>query len=163
MCQCSWGPVQTPNTASPLTWPPSPWRRVSVVNQQPTWRPVSGALLPEETKGLTMGWRNGGRPEWLRPRACHCHALPRGLGHGASVESVLYGAAPAAWLPPQAAICLSSLWNCFSGAAVLLLNVFKQFNTDWARSCTRHAVWLTESNSIPRKEILCLGESLLFS
>ncbi len=43
------------------------------------------------------------------------------------------------------------------------LQLFKQLITDWAHSCVRRAVWLTESNSIPRKEILCIGESLLFS
>ncbi len=45
-----------------------------------------------------------------------------------------------------------SLWKSFSVAA------------DWTlSSVSRAVVWLTESNSIPRKEILCTGESLLFS
>ncbi len=52
-------------------------------------------------KGLTTGWRFGGRPEWLGPGACRAATPTSGLGHGASVEAVLYGAAPAAWLPPQ--------------------------------------------------------------
>ncbi len=38
-----------------------------------------------------------------------------------------------------------------------------QFSTAWARSSVRRAVILTESNSTPRKEILCTGESLHFS
>ncbi len=51
-------------------------------------------------KGLTTGWRFGGRPEWLGPWACRTATPTSGLGHGASVEAVSYGAAPAAWLPP---------------------------------------------------------------
>ncbi len=34
--------------------PPSPWQR-HPCKPQPVWRPVPGALLPEETKGLTTG------------------------------------------------------------------------------------------------------------
>ncbi len=61
-----------------------------------------------------------------------------------------------------AAICPRSLWKSFSGTAVLPDKVLRQFSTDWARTWVRHAVWLTESNSMPRKEILCIGTSLLF-
>ncbi len=39
----------------------------------------------------------------------------------------------------------------------------RQFSTAWARSSVRRAVILTETNSTPRKEILCTGECLLFS
>ncbi len=53
--------------------------------------------------------------------------------------------------------------NCFSGTTVLPLKELRQFSTDWACSSVRRAVILTESNSTPRKEILCTGESLLFS
>ncbi len=61
------------------------------------------------------------------------------------------------------AICPRSLWNCFSGTTVLPLKELRQLCTDWASSLVRHGVMLTESNSIPRKEILCIGENLLFS
>ncbi len=60
-------------------------------------------------------------------------------------------------------ICPRSLWNCFSGTTFLPLKELRQFSTAWARSSVRRAVILTESNSTPRKEILCTGESLLFS
>ncbi len=53
--------------------------------------------------------------------------------------------------------------NCFSGTTFLPLKELRQFSTAWARSSVRRAVILTESNSTPRKEILCTGESLLFS
>ncbi len=56
-----------------------------------------------------------------------------------------------------------SFWKSFSGTAVLSDKVLKQFNTNWAHSWVRRAVWLTESNSMPRKDILCIGTSLLFS
>ncbi len=52
--------------------------------------------------------------------------------------------------------------NCFSGTTFLPLKELRQFSTAWARSSVRRAVILTESNSTPRKEILCTGESLLF-
>ncbi len=57
--------------------------------------------MPEETKGLTRGRRFGSRLEWLGPTACRSTTAISGLSHGASVEAVSYGAAPAAWLPPQ--------------------------------------------------------------
>ncbi len=61
------------------------------------------------------------------------------------------------------AICPRSLWNCFSVTTFLPLKELRQFSTAWAHSSVRRAVILTESNSTPRKEILCTGESLLFS
>ncbi len=82
------------------TWPPSPWRR-RLCKPQRAWRPVPGTLLPEGMKGLTTGWRFGGRLEWLGPSACRSATPTSGLGHGASIEAVSYGAAPAAWPPPQ--------------------------------------------------------------
>ncbi len=51
MCQCSWGPVQTPDTACPLNAAPQPL----ACKPQRAWRPVPGALLPEGMKGLTTG------------------------------------------------------------------------------------------------------------
>ncbi len=60
------------------------------------------------------------------------------------------------------AICPRSLWKSFSGAAVLPLNEFRQFNTDWKCSSVSHTVWFTESNSIPRKDSLHRGEFALF-
>ncbi len=61
------------------------------------------------------------------------------------------------------AICPRSLWNCFSGTTFLPLKELRQFSTAWACSSVRRTIILTESNSTPRKEILCTGESLLFS
>ncbi len=55
--------------------------------------------------------------------------------------------------------CPRSLWNSFSGTTVLPLKDLRQFNTDWVHSLVRDAIMLTDSNSIPRKEILCTGES----
>ncbi len=93
-------PSKPPTLQACWTWPPSTWQRHPCKPQR-AWRPVPGALLPEETKGLTTGWRFGGRPEWLGPGACRAVTPTSGLGHGASVEAVSYGAAPAAWLLPQ--------------------------------------------------------------
>ncbi len=45
----------------------------------------------------------------------------------------------------------------------LPLKELRQFSTAWACSSVKRAVIPTESNSTPRKEILCTGESLLFS
>ncbi len=70
---------------------------------------------------------------------------------------------PSGTIAAAAAICPRSLWKSFRGTAVLPDKVLRQFSTDWARSWVRPAVWLTESNSMPRKEILCVGTSLLFS
>ncbi len=53
-------------------------------------------------------------------------------------------------------------WPVFIGTAVLPDKVLRQFSTNWARSWVRRAVWLAKSNSMPRKEILCIGTSLLF-
>ncbi len=138
-------PSKPPTLQARWTWPPSPWRR-HPCKPQHAWRPLPGALLPEGTIGLTTGWRFGGRLEWLGPTACRSVTPTSGLSHGASVEAVSYGAAPASWPPPQPPYAPGA---SFSGAAVLFLNVFKQFNTDWARSCVRRAVWLTKSSSIP--------------
>ncbi len=101
MCQCSWGPVQTPDTACPLNVAPPALGGGICVNHSSAWRPVPGALLPEGMKGLTTGWRFGGRLEWLGPAACRSATPTSGLGHGASVEAVSYGAAQAALPPPQ--------------------------------------------------------------
>ncbi len=101
-------------------------------------------------------WRQAGVTWTLSVPLCHAHL---GTRPWSQCWSGLIWSSPSGVTTAAAAICPRSLWNCFSGAAVLFLNVFKQFNTDWARSCVRRAVWLTESNSIPRKEILCTGES----
>ncbi len=93
-------PSKPPTLQARWTWPPSPWRR-HPCKPQHAWRPVSGALLPEGMKGLTTGWRFGGRLEWLGPAACRSATPTSELGHGASVEAVSYGAAPAVWPPPQ--------------------------------------------------------------
>ncbi len=61
------------------------------------------------------------------------------------------------------AMCPRTLWNCFSGTTFLPLKEFRQFITSWVHSSVRQAVILTESNSTLRREILCTGESLLFS
>ncbi len=159
MCRCSCGHVQTPDLQARWTWPPSPWRR-HPCKPQPAWRPVPGALLPEEIKGLTTGWRFGSRPEWLGPGAC-CTAMPTsGLGHGASVEAVSYGAPPAAWLPPQLPYAL--------GASETVSVVPPSCSWTYSSSSTptEHvSAWGALSdwpNPTPyREKILCIGESLL--
>ncbi len=100
MCQCSWEPVQTPILQARQMWPPSRWWR-HPCEPRDAWRPIPGALLPGETKGLTTRWRFGGRPVWLGPGECRVATPTSGLGHGASVEAVSYEAAPALWLPLQ--------------------------------------------------------------
>lgn len=92
----------------------------------------------------------------LTHRHAHTNLPISELIREASAEAIRVTAAAAAMYP-------RSLWKSFSRAAVLLLNEFKQYNTDRARSFVRRAVWLTESNSIPRKEILCTRENLLYS
>ncbi len=70
---------------------------------------------------------------------------------------------PSGVIAAEDAICPRSLWKCFSGTALLRWRDSRHLSIDWARSSERRAVRLTESNSMPRKEILCVGESLLFS
>ncbi len=70
---------------------------------------------------------------------------------------------PSGVIAAEDAICPRSLWKCFSGTALLRWRDSRHLSIDWARSSERRAVRLTESNSLPRKEILCTGESLLFS
>ncbi len=75
MCQCSWGPVQTPTLQACLAWPPSPWQR-HPYKPQPAWRPVSGALLPEETKRSdhrVKVWRQAGVTRTRSVPRCHAH------------------------------------------------------------------------------------------
>ncbi len=144
------------------TWPPSPWRRHQCKPQR-AWRPVPGALLPEGMKGLTTGWRFGGRLKWLGPAACFSATPTSGLGHGASVEAVSYGAAPAVWPPPQPPYA--------PGSSETVSVVPPSCSWTYSSSSTpteRIPAWGALSdwpnpNSIPRKEILCIGKSLLFS
>ncbi len=157
MCQCSWGPVQTPDTACPLNVAPQPLAEASRVNHSVPGDLFKGHSCPKEWKvwprgeGLAAGWSD------LDPQRA---ALPR-PPRDSAMEPVLKRSHMEQPQRRDRRRSPRSLWNCFSGAAVLFLNVFKQFNTDWARSCVRRAILLTDS--IPRKEILCTGESLLFS
>ncbi len=153
-------PSKPPTLQARWTWPPSPWRRHPCKPQR-AWRPVPGALLPEGMKGLTTGWRFGGRLEWFGPAACRSATPTSGLGHGASVEAVSYGAAPAVWLQPPYA----------PGASETVSVVPPSCSWMYSSSSTpteRVPAWGALSdwqnpNSIPRKEILCIGKSLLFS
>ncbi len=125
--------------------------------QRHQWRPQH-AGTPALDALLTMGLRLGRIPEWLP--CCHAHL---GTRPWSQCWSGLIWSKPSGVTVAAAAICPRSLWKSFSGTAVLPLNVFRQFNTDWARSSVRRAECSSESNSTPRKEILCTGASLLFS
>ncbi len=57
------GPSKPSTLQARWTWPPSGWLR-HPCKPRHVWRPVAGALLSKETKGLTMGWRFGGRLMW---------------------------------------------------------------------------------------------------
>ncbi len=135
------------------TWLPSRCQRHLLI-QQHAW--TLTLAVWKEKQDPTTGWRSDGRTVWLRPGTCHW-------------DWVLKPALKLIWSKPSGvtasadAICPRSLWNCFSGTTLLPWKDSRQFSIDWARSIERCPVRLTESNSIPRKEILCAGESLLFS
>ncbi len=162
ICQRSWGPVQTPNTACPLYVAPQPVAEASV-NTTACLDTCSRGTPARRNEGSDHGLkvlRQAG-VIWTRwvPRS-HAHL---GIRPWSQCWSGLIWSRPSGTIAAAAAICPRSLWKSFSGTAVLPDKVLRQFSTDWARSWVRRAVWLTESNSMPRKEILCVGTSLLFS
>ncbi len=69
--------------------------------RRPPCRLMYATVAVLSVRTSITGRRFGGRLEWLGPTACRSATPTSGLGHGASVEAVSYGAAPAAWLPPQ--------------------------------------------------------------
>ncbi len=162
MCQCRWGPVHTPDTACPLYVAPQPVAEASV--KTTACRDTCSRGTPaRRNKGSDHGlkvWRHSGVIATRYVPRCHAHL---GTRPWSQCWSGLIWSKPSGVTAAVAAICPRSLWKSFSGTAVLPLNVFRQFNTDWARSSVRRADCSTESNSIPRKEILCTGASLLFS
>ncbi len=162
MCQSSRGPVQSPEAACPLHVAPQPVLEASVVTT--TCRDTCSKGTPARRKARSV--------QGLKERRHSCvmftRSAPRRHAHLGTREcnqcwSGLIWSNPSGVTAAADAICPRSLWNCFSGTTVLPPKELRQFSTDWARSSVRRAVILTESNSTPRKEILCAGESLLFS
>ncbi len=109
--------------------------------------------------GLKVWWQDGVTETRYLPRR-HAHL---GTRLWSQRWSGLIWSNPSGVTAAADAICPRSLWKCFSGTALLRWKDSRQFSIDWASSTERRAVRLTESNSMPRKEILCTGESLLFS
>ncbi len=162
MCQCSWGPVHRPDTACPLYVAPQSVAEASVKTTaclDTCSRGTPARRNEGSDHGLKVWQQYGVMDTWCVP-LCHAHL---GTRLWSQCWSSLIWSNPSSVTAAADAICPRSLWKSFSGAAVLPLNEFRQFNTDWTRSSVSRAVWLTESNSIQRKEILCTGESLLFS
>ncbi len=162
MCQSSRGPVQSPEAACPSHVAPQPVLEASVVTT--TCRDTCSKGTPARRKARSIQGLKERRHSCVMftrsaPR-CHAHLGTRECNQ---CWSGLIWSNPSGVTAAADAICPRSLWNCFSGTTVLPLKELRQFSTDWARSSVRRAVILTESNSTPRKEILCAGESLLFS
>ncbi len=162
MCQSSRGPVQSPEAACPLHVAPQPMLEASVVTT--TCRDTCSKGTPARKKARSV--------QGLKERRHSCvmftRSAPRRHAHLGTREcnqcwSGLIWSNPSGVIAAADAICPRSLWNCFSGTTVLPLKELRQFSTDLVRSSVRRAVILTDSNSTPRKEILCAGESLLFS
>ncbi len=162
MCQSSQGPVQSPEAACPLHVAPQPVLEASVVTT--VCRDTCSRGTPARRKARSVQGLRERRHCWEIPT----HSVPRRHAHLGTREcsqcwSGLIWSNPSGVTAAADAICPRSLWNCFSGTTFLPLKELRQFSTVWARSSVRRAVILTESNSTPRKEILCTGESLLFS
>ncbi len=161
MCQSSRGPVQSPQAACPLHVAPQPVLEALLLWQQYAETLVLGAPRPVERQGLSRDWGNGDTAGWY-PLAVYRGAMPTsGPGSVASAEVVSYEAIRAAWLQlrmpyaPGASETVSVVpHSCLWRKAVQhCLGTF-------LREACRHT---HESNSTPRKEILCTGESLFFS
>ncbi len=162
MCQSSQGPVQSPEAACPLHVAPQPVLEASVVTT--VCRDTCSRGTPARRKARSVQGLRERRHCWEIPT----RSVPRRHAHLGTREcsqcwSGLIWSNPRGVTAAADAICPRSLWNCFSGTTFLPLKELRQFSTAWARSSVRRAVTLTESNSTPRKEILCTGESLLFS
>ncbi len=162
MCQSSRGPVQSPEAACPFHVAPQPVLEASVVTT--VCRDTCSRGTPARRKARSIQGLRERRHCWVIPT----RSVPRRHAHLGTREcsqcwSGLIWSNPSGVTAAADAICPRSLWNCFSGTTFLPLKEIRQFSTAWARSSVRRAVILTESNSTPRKEILCTGESLLFS
>lgn len=114
--------------------------------QQRAWTFILGEHLPEV-------W-----PRQCVPQ-CHDHLRTRVWRQ---YWSGLICINPNGMTEAEEAICPRSHWKYFSGTAVLF-NRFKHHSNGWAQSSERRAVIVTKSNSTPRKEMLCIVESLIFS
>ncbi len=162
MCQSSRGPVQSPEAACSLHVAPQPVLEASVVTT--VCRDTCSRATPARRKARSIQGLRERQHCWVIPT----RSVPRRHAHLGSREcsqcwSGLIWSNPSDVTAAADAICPRSLWNCFSGTTFLPLKELRQFSAAWARSSVRRAVILTESNSTPRKEILCTGESLLFS
>ncbi len=157
MCQSSRGPVQSPEAACPFHVAPQLVLEASVVTT--VCRDTCSRGTPARRKARSVQGLRERRHCWVIPT----RSVPQRHAHLGTREcsecwSGLIWCNPSGVTAATDAICPRSLWNCFSGTTFLPLKEIRQFSTAWAR-----AVILTESNSTPRKEILCTGESLLFS
>ncbi len=153
------GPCPEPRSCMPIAHGPPARGRASVDTKTclDTWVRGTPALRKQ---GPTMEWRCGGMTETRYVPWRHAHL---GTRSWSQCWSGLIWINPSGVTAAADAIWPRSLWKCFSGTALLRWKDSRQLSIDWARSIERRAVRLTESNSMPRKEILCVGESLLFS
>ncbi len=164
MFQSSRGPVQSPEAACPLHVAPQPVLEVSVVTT--VCRDTCSRSSPARGKARSVQGLREWRHCWVMftqsVLRCHAHL---GTRECSQCWSGLIWSNPSGVTVAADAICPRSLWNCFSGTTFLPLKELRQFSTAWAHSSVRRAVTLTSysSYSTPRKEILCTGESLLFS
>ncbi len=150
------------NPACPLHVAPQPVLESSVVTT--VCRDTCSRGSPARRKARSVQGLRERRHCWVIPT----RNVPQRHAHLGTREcsqcwSALIWSNPNGVTAATDAICPRSLWNCFSGTTFLPLKELRQFSTAWARSSMRRAFILTESNFTPRKEILCTGESLLFS
>ncbi len=162
ICHCNRDPVQSPAAACPLHMAPQPMAEASVdtttcLDTCPRGTPARRKARSDHGPKV---WRQDGVTETRYVPRRHAHL---GTRSWSQCWSGLIWSNPSGVTAAADAICPRSLWKCFSGTALLRWKDSRQFSIDWARSTERRAVRSTESNSIPRKEILCTGESLLFS
>ncbi len=101
MCQYSWGHVQTPDTAIPIERGSPALGGGIRVNHSLPGDLSQGHSCPKKWKVWPRGEGLAAGQSKSDPELAAIATPTWGLGHGASVEAVLYGAAPPAWLPPQ--------------------------------------------------------------
>ncbi len=151
---------------SDLNWRVTPEEEMAGEHLSLLWQQYSRTLVlraprPVKGQGSPRGWGSSNTGEW-----CLLEVYRGAIAHLGSREcsqcwSGLIWSDPSGVTAAADAICPRSLWNCFRGTTFLPLKQLRQFSPAWACSSVRHAVIFTESNSTPRKEILCTGESLL--
>ncbi len=162
ICHCSRGLVQSPAAACPLHMAPQPMAEASVDTTtclDTFTRGTPARRKARSDHGLKVWWQD----KVTKTRYMQCRHAHLGTQSWSQRWSGLIWSNPSGVTVATDAICPRSLWNGFSGTDLLRWKDFRQFSIDWARSTERRAVRLTESNSMPRKEILCTGESFLFS